>query len=327
MPNPTGSDLHVNRPLTAVSVRYATNAGKYIADKVFPTVPVDQRSDLFTKWSKSDWLRSHAQKRAPGTESPGAGWTITRDSFYCDVYAVHKDIDDQDRANADPEFKLDSDATEFVTQQLLLQRDIDFVDQYLKVGVWETNLVGGVDFTQWNEAGSDPIGDVAWWYLQFERLTGMAPSFMVLGADVRLALKQHPDIIDRIKYTQRGVVTDQLLASLFDTPKLMTSMARKSSGPHIPDATAQDAAASYDFVAPTNSVFFGYAPENPSRQKPSAGYTFSWNGYLGGNSLGLRVKKFRMEHIESDRIEGSQTYDMKVVSRDCGVFVSDVIRW
>lgn len=325
MPNPTGSDLHVNRPLTAVSVRYATNAGKYIADKVFPRVPVDKRSDLFTKYSKSDWLRTYVQKRAPGTESPGSGWTVTRDQFYAEVYAVHKDLDDQDRANADAEFKLDSDATEFVTQQLLLQRDLDFVDRYLKTGVWATDLVGGTDFTQWSDAGSDPIGDVARWALDFEQLTGMAPNFMVLGAEVRLALKQHPDIIDRIKYTQRGVVTDQLLASLFDMPKVMTSMARKSTGPHIPDAEAQDAAASYDFVAPTKSVFFGYAPDSPSRQKPSAGYTFTWNGYLGGNSQGLRIKKFRMEHIESDRIEGSQTYDMKVVSEDCGVYVDAAI--
>jgi hypothetical protein len=59
--------------------------------------------------------------------------------------------------------------------------------------------------------------------------------------------------------------------------------------------------------------------------QPSAGYTFTWNGYLGGNNKGVRIKNFRMEHIASDRIEGEMTYDMKVVAKDLGVFWSSVV--
>src|SRR3954469_3722543 len=104
MPNPTQSDLHVNAPLTNVSVAYVQSADSYIADKIFPKVPVNKQSDLYHKYSKSDWRRTRVKKRAPGTESPGVGWTTDTDTYFADVYAVHKDIDDQTRANADANF-------------------------------------------------------------------------------------------------------------------------------------------------------------------------------------------------------------------------------
>ena len=68
------------------------------------------------------------------TETPGAGWNVDTDSYFAHVYGVHKDIDDQMRANADSNFSLDSDATKFVTNQLLLRRDLDWAAAYFKTG-------------------------------------------------------------------------------------------------------------------------------------------------------------------------------------------------
>ena len=72
-------------------------------------------------------------------------------------------------------------------------------------------------------------------------------------------------------------------------------------------------------------VLFAYAPRQASVMTPSAGYTFVWSGYLGGNAEGIRIKRFRMEPIASDRIEAEQTYDMKVVCADMGLFVSNAV--
>ena len=325
MPAPTQSDLHVNVPLTNVSIAYMQSANTYIADKVFPKVPVRKQSDLYWKYSKSDWRRTDVARRAPGTESPGVGWNFDTDSYFAHVYAVHKDIDDQLRANADSNFNMDRDATEFVTNQLLLKRDLDWNGTYFKSGVWNTDLAGGTDFGQWSDAGSDPIGDVAQYVVDFRRETGFAPNIMILGAEVMKALKQHPDIIDRIKYTQRGIVTEDLIATLFGVEQLYTSYATVAAGPQLPDARTQDAAASYDFITNAKSALMLYAPSTPSLMTPSAGYTFTWSGYLGGNSQGIRVKRFRMENIASDRIEAECTYDMKVVCPDLGIYLSDVV--
>jgi hypothetical protein len=108
---------------------------------------------------------------------------------------------------------------------LLLQRDIDWNASYFKTGVWATDKVGGTDFVKWSDAGSDPISDVADIVVAFRKLTGFKPNICVLGADVMKGLKQHPDIIDRIKYTQKGIVTEDLIATLFDVDELYTSYA------------------------------------------------------------------------------------------------------
>lgn len=325
MPNPTQSDLHINAPLTNVSVAYLQSASTYIADKVFPKVPVKKQSDLYWKYSKSDWRRTDAARRAPSTETPGVGWNVTTDQYFAHVYGVHKDIDDQLRANADSNFNLDRDATEFITNQLLLKRDLDWNAKFFAENVWDTNYVGDDDFAQWNAGGSDPIVDVQNWIIQFRKLTGFAPNIMVLGAETMVALKQHPDIIDRIKYTQRGIVTEDLIATLFGVDEIYTSYATVASGPQLADAVTQDANASYDFITNSKSAALYYAPASPSLMTPSAGYTFTWNGYLGGNSEGIKVKRFRMEHIASDRIEAEMTYDMKVVAPDLGIFVKNAV--
>jgi hypothetical protein len=325
MPTPTQSDLHVNVPLTNVSIAYMQSASTYIADKIFPKVPVDKQSNLYWKYGKADWRRSDVKRRAPGTESPGVGWSMNTDSYFAHVYAVHKDIDDQIRSNADSNFNLDRDSTEFVTNQLLLQRDIDWNAQYFKTGVWATDKTGGTDFVKWSDAGSDPISDVADIVVAFRKLTGFKPNICVLGADVMKGLKQHPDIIDRIKYTQKGIVTEDLIATLFDVDELYTSYATVAGGVQFPDTATQDANATFDFITNSKGVLFAYAPSGPSLMTPSAGYTFTWNGYLGGNNQGIKVKRFRMEHIAADRVEAEMTYDMKVVAPDLGYYLSSAV--
>src|SRR5215831_19228662 len=333
MPNPTQSDLHVNVPLTNVSVAYMQDKAQFIADKVFPRVPVQKQSDIYWKYTKSDWRRTDVQKRAPGTESAGVGWKLDTGQYFAEVWAVHKDIDDQVRANADSNWRLDSDATNFVTNQLLLRRDLDWNAKFFGTGLWGTDLTGVASapsagqFLQWNQASSDPISQFASLQTNFVLQSGRKANTLVLGADTIIALKNHPAIIDRIKYTQRGVVTTDLLASLFDVERILVSYASVTQVAELNDAKAQDAAATYQFMSDSKSALLCFAPSAPSLMTPAAGYCFTWNGYLAGNGYGVRMKNFRMEWIEADRIEGEMTYDMRIIAKDMGIFLASAVAW
>ena len=333
MPNPTQSDVHINSPLTNISVAYIQSEDTYVADKVFPRVPVQKQSDLYWKYHKSEWRRQDVEKRAPSTESPGVGWNVTTDQYFCNVYAVHKDIDDQLRANADSAFNLDRDATKFITNQMLLKRDQDWTQTFFTGGVWD-HEIEGVDTSpssgetlQWNEGGSDPISDVTEGVINLREDTGYAPNFLVMSPRVLHALRHHEDILDRIKYTQRGLVTEDLLSSLFGVEKILITWASESvpnDAPRHQDPNAQDAAAEYQFISGKHALLV-YSNPSPSLMTPSGGYTFTWNGYLGGNDRGIKIKRFRQEHIASDRIEAEMTYDMKVVATDVGHFWRDIV--
>src|SRR3954454_20404104 len=122
MPYTMPGDLHVNRELTVAMVAYAQQAG-FISDQVFPNIPSDNPTDFFNKMGRKAFLQTAAQKRAPRTETPGVDWNFSRDTFACEVWGLHHDIEDQYRATADANWQLDRTGTELVTQQMLLRRE------------------------------------------------------------------------------------------------------------------------------------------------------------------------------------------------------------
>jgi len=325
MPNPTAGDIHVNQPLTNISIAYIQSAGGFIADKVFPNVPVQKQSDRYFQYLKEDWFRVEAQERAPGTESAGGGWRIDNTpTYYCRIYAVHKDIDDPTRANADAPINLDRDATEWVTQQLLLKRETTWASQYFVTGVWGTDRQGvtsvptGNQFVRWSDhTNSDPIADIDASIMSIASTTGYKPNTLVVSPDVFGKLKNHPKILDRVKYTQRAVITEDILAGLFGIEKFLVPWG-------VVNTAAEGATENTNFIF-SGKVLLVYAAPQPSLLKPSGGYTFSWVGYLGAGQQGNRIKTFRMEHLASDRIEGEMSFDVKLVAPDLGVLFYDAI--
>ena len=205
MPQPTQNAVHVDAILTNISTAYMQQAKNFIATRVFPIVPVSKQSDKFFTYTKNDWFRDEAQRRADATESAGGGYNLSTDSYQADVYAFHKDIGDQTRANADAPINVDREAVEFVTSRLLLKMETQFVANYFTTSVW------GTDYTPsnlWsNYATSDPISDIETGKRAILSVTGYEPNTLVLGYDVFTSLKNHPDLVDRIKYTSSQIIT------------------------------------------------------------------------------------------------------------------------
>lgn len=333
---PQGSSLYVNAPLTNISVAYqqGPNSRNFIAADAFPIVPVQRQGDLYWKYDKGDWFRGQAELRAPSTESAGGGWEVTTDSYFANVYAFHKDVDDQTRANASRMFDLDRDATLFVTQNLLQAREKQFVDTFITTGVWtgSTGIGGGANgadltggatagsnqFVQWDRAGSDPIADIKFQGVGMARTTGYRPNTLILGPFVMEALMRNPAILERIKYSERGIITEDLLRGLFEVDRVLVTWA-------IENTANQGATDAFDFMS-GKSALLCYTAPNPSIMTPTAGYIFAWAGFLGAGAAGTRVKRFRMEHLESDRIEGEMAWDMKVVSNDMGVYFDAAVQ-
>lgn len=312
MPQPTRGDVHVNKPLTNLSIAYIQKPNDFIADKAFPIVPVMKQSDRYFSYTKDYWFRTGSQKRAPGAESAGGGFAIDNTpNYFCDVWAFHKDVDDQTRANADEPINLDRDATRFVTQNHLLRKEIIFKSQYMKTGVWGTDYTPS---TLWSASGSDPVRDIDVKKSLVKSTTAYVPNVMIVTDDVLQILKSNASILDRIKYTQRGLVTEELLASLFGVEKFLVASA-------VLNSAKEGQTASMDFLM-KNMGLLVYAAPAPSILEPSGGYTFSWQGLFGAGAAGNRIKSFRMEHLASDRIEGEMAFDMKLVGSDLGVFIN-----
>jgi hypothetical protein len=319
MPQPTGrSEVHVDRALTDLSVKYSQSADDFIARKVFRPVPVQFRSDKYFVYDRSYWFRSDAQLRAPATETAGSGYKITTDDYFCDLVGIHRDLDEQILSNADSALSLERDATEFVTQHLLQKLEQDFVSTFFTTSKWTTDKTGGTDFTQFDDVASTPIEVIRAEITAMAKLTSYKPNTLVMGAEVwQTGFADHPDLLDRIKYTQKGVVGPDLLAALLGIDRVLIAW-------NVKNTAAEGATASYSFNWGKHMLLC-YLPPRPGLNVPAAGYCFNWKGLLGSNADGIRIKKFRMEHLSSDRIEGESAYDLKLVSADLGTFFSGAV--
>lgn len=323
---PQRNHIHIDKALNNISVAYVQDANNFIADKVFPIVPVQKQSDRYFVYLKEDWFRDEAQERAPATESAGGDYDIDNTpSYFCKKYAYHKDITEEERTNADTPLNSDADATEFVTHKLLLKREVLWANKFFKPGVWSTDLVGkpsspGVgEFLQWDNKDSDPIKLITDAGASMAGKTGYKPNVLVLGPHVYNALKNHPAILERIKYTEKGIMTAELLASLFEVEKVLTAWAIKNSAP-------KGAAENTNFIFGKHALL-AYAAPKPSLKKPSAGYIFAWTGLLGAGAYGNRILRIPMPHLGlgTERIEGEMAFDMKVVASDLGIFFSNAV--
>jgi len=324
MPQPSINSVHVDAILTNISIGYLQNQDNFIADKVFPVIAVDKKSDKFFTYTKNDWFRDEAQRRAGGTESAGGGYGLSTGSYSADVFAFHKDVDDQTLANADAPLNPLREATEFVTRRLLLRKEVQWNTDFFAGGVWANDYdgVAGAPTTnevkQWSDyAASDPIDDIEDAKAGILSTTGMEPNTLVLGYDVFRALKNHPDIVDRIKYTSAQTVTSDMLAAMFDIPRVIISKGVKATN-------NEGASQAYSFTSGKKALLAYVAP-TPGLLTPSAGYSFSWTGVSGGIGSTIGVSSFRMESLKADRVEGEMAFDNKVIASDLGWFWDSVV--
>lgn len=315
---PTQEDVHVDEVLTNIAIAYIQDQSVFIATKVFPIIPVAKQSDKYTIWDKNDWFRDEAQKRADGAESAGSGFNISRDSYFADVYAFHKDVGPQTRANADTGIDLATASVQFVTQRLLLRQEIQWVSDYFTTSVWGTDTTVA---SQWSDyATSDPIEDIESARETMLGNTGFEPNTMVVGYQTWRRLKNHPDIVDRVKFAGMGSgsptkVTPQAVASIFEIENLYIAKAIK--------ATNKEKGTAAMAFTHGKAAWVGYVNPSPSRTAPSAGYVFSWD--YAGFGGGIAIDSFDDRKTKVTRYEGESAWDNKVVATDLGIFFPSVV--
>ena len=334
MPSPVLQDVHVSAALTNVSVAFFQDEKNFIADKVFPLVPVVHQTDQYFVWNIGDFFRDDAQLRADGSESAGTGMNLTTQTYSANVWALHKDVGPQVRANADPAIDIDVTTTRMLVQKLLIKRDRVFAQKFLTTGIW-TGGTGGSDIVgtaggtpgtaapaKWSDdANGDPFTDIATQQTSILQNTGFMPNVLVLAWPVYQALRKHPLVIDRVKYTSQPDakdVTPSMLADLFDVEEVIISKA-------VYNSAAEGLASSNAFIV-GNVAWLGYRAKAPGLNEPTAGYTFAWQGFTGLNSLGIRANQIPMNWLGTGLIrdEVEMAFDMQAVAPSLGVFFNTI---
>lgn len=335
---PSRSDVHVNRPLTQISLGFMQDESNFVADRVFQDIPVDKQADAYFTYPRGEWNRDEMQERAPATESAGSTYTIGTDTYFARLRALHRDVPDQVRSNADDPIDLDAEATRFTSLKALINREVNFATNFFVVGdpgvTWTFKADGNAarsaafDATDeannqvifWSSADSTPVEDIRLAKRIVLQETGFMPNVLTLGRLVFDVLVDHADIVgrlDRGQTTGSAIVTRDSLAALFELDEILVMDA-------IQNTALQGAADVHSFIGGSHALLT-YRPAAPGRLTPAAGYTFTWRGLLGMTDMGARITTFRMESLKADRIEIESAYDQKLVAADLGFMFDDIV--
>jgi hypothetical protein len=323
---PTPSDVHINAALTNISIAYLQRADMFVADQVYPNVPVTKQSDYYYTYDRGMFNRDQMELRAPGTRASKVGYKTSSTTYTADVWASRVDIPDQVMQNADAVFNLDREATALLTHQMLIKRETNWVTNHFATGKWGNEVTGvagvpgATEFRVWSDYdNSDPISDVETG-MQTVGKTGFEPNTLVLDRVTWGYLKDHPAIVDRLNRGQTtgpALATMDSVAAIFGLERILVSKAVKN--------TAAEGATNVDAYIAGDNALLCYVTPTPGIMTPSAGYTFSWTGMAGAGPMGQRIKRYRIEEIESDVVEGQMAFDQKLVATDLGYFFLNTV--
>lgn len=336
MPMLTPSQVHIDAPLTNLTLAYLQSADNFIADKVFPIVDVDKQSDKYYTYDRENFNRSGQRKQlAPRTRPERIGMSLSNDNYFADVFGLATDFDEQTLANEDAALETRAMGAQMLIHNMLIDREKDFVTNFFSDGIWGTNWDGvanadndtAAEVTNWDDyTNSTPIVDVRRLARTVQlKSGGFKPNTMVVTKAVRDVLVDHPDVLARLNggatVSNTALVTDAKLAEIFEVERFFVMEA-------IENTAAEGATESNSFIG-GNDVLLCYTPSSAGLRSPAAGLTFAWNSLPGVSNLGLTVESFtgdflRVEGI-AEEIHVKMSYDMKIVGSDLGGFINSVL--
>lgn len=309
MARPTYQQVHIDVPLTNISVAYTP--GDYIGLDIFPNVPVVHISDKYFTYTKSDWLRNEVGVRAPGTRASRGDYGLTTSNYFTVEQAVAKGVPDEIVANADNPLKPLEDGTRWVTEQLYQKLEVDVAGKAFANSTWTAG--SATPSPLWSAALSNPMTDVQTARDNVVSNIGRMPTVGVMGYQVFTQLINNAEVLERIKYgagpTMPAAVNVSALSALFGGLNLKVGLA-------IQDTALDQATASLSFIWGKH-MLVAYVAPGPALLTPSAGYVFTF--------LNREISRFREDQNRQDVIEGRWNYSVAVIAADAGYLLKSVV--
>lgn len=315
MPYAKGQGLHqINAPLTNLSVQYANNLTGFINNK-FPTIQVQKESDAYYIYGR-EHFKIPQTIRANGSPANSAEYTVSTSTYTLEEHALRDVVTDRDRGNADAALQPDIDAMENLVSRIMLRKEI----QARNLLFTTTNFTNSHSLTStlgWQDLTtiSDPIGDIQTATSIILTNTGKRPNTLVVGYNAfNKGLRNHPNIIERIKYSERAIISEDIVAAVFGIQNIWV-------GEAVQNTAAEGAAADSMAYIWATDAWVGYLEPNAKLKSASAVYNFT----KGGNgAYPYAVKKYRDEEVSGDWVEVSSFFDTRAVATLSGYLIKGV---
>jgi len=225
---------------------------------------------------------------------------------------LQNNIADEIVANNQVPMDLMQAATRRLAGLSMIRKERQWATDFMTTSVWTTDTSVG---NKWSDyQNSDPVTDFSNAKRTISQLAGIYPNMAVMGEIVWDRLSNHPDLIERLKYTIRA--TDSTMkGALGDIIGLDVLVAAA-----IYNSANESASASMSAIVDDDCLVI-YSQPSPGLFQASGGYTFAWGG--GGGTGSMYSGRDDMNHRSYAQIK--EQWDQKAVAADLGVFHADCV--
>lgn len=240
---------------------------------LFPAVNVLQRGGKVIEFGRESFY-DYKARRAPGANARMIQFGYEGKSYALAQYTLDAPVPREYLQDAQtvPGIDLGKRAVNTVMDSLTLSLEIEQAELASNPAHYSANnkaTLAGAD--KWIDPASDPVADIEMAKDQVRMSCGIEPNRMVVRNDGFKALKHHPKIVERFKYTTADSITTKMLAGLFDLEEVAVGKA----------TYADDMNAAVPFKeAWGNAAILAYTPvQDAAMEQPSYCYTYTLTGH------------------------------------------------
>jgi len=309
---PLKGNFRLDRALSNLSVRYSN--AEYIADKAVPDMMVDKESGQY--WIYDNNYRNEPTIRANGSPSKQIEFEASTSTYHVNLHSLKAIITARDKNNTDDVFQLERDNVEDLTDKIQIELEREVHNLLFTTTSFANNesLDTNSSF-KYNTTTSNPVQKILSVTSYIKRYAGAIANVMITDQDGRDSLKENLNIIDRIKYTQRGILTDQLMASMFDLDKIYVGSAMYNT---LDEGQTMSLTNIWG-----NHALIAYMDTTPRLKTKSAAGILR----LRGGGLPWQVKRWKDQSLDpkdADVIEVNTWFKPKVFASTSGYLLKSV---
>lgn len=303
----------VDPVLTSTAIAYSND--DYIAEMIFPTFSVKKQSAKHFIYDRGRFHKLDTRRGQGGNSKEVSHNLTTGQPYYCEDHALKEFVADEDVENAETPTTPYIDATENIVDLLMVDREKALADMLGDTAVLTQNvtLSGTSQFSDYTN--SDPFSVIETGMQTVHSAIHRNPNTAILGKEVWDKLKHHPAFLERVKYSQKGVISEDLLASLIGVDRVLIG----GAGYNTANEGQTD---SMSYIWGKN-IILAYIAPSVRPKLMTLGLTYTWS------EKPMTAKKLRSTD-EDDREGafvriGSWYYDQQIVAAAAGYLIKNAV--
>jgi len=310
---PTRNDVTLVDPvLTNLSLGYKNE--RFLWDKIAPSSGQKTHTGTYPIYTRDYWFtRPTGVERAATGPYTRIGYGVGSGTYSTNEIGFEHPVGDVTKNSSQLPEDLELTGTNFLTHKMQIELEKRVAAACFITGVWGTSTtLTGTD--QWSDYdNSDPIANANTAKDAIRRATGTKPNTLFIGETGWQKLKEHPDIINKYKYSSAGTMTTDLVAAVLEIDEIVV-------GDSIENTAAEGQTFAGADIWTDNGLFL--VRNQPALGVANGAYTFMWDEI--GN-IPWAMQRYNEDQTRALILRILTHVDVKIISTVHGYMYLDLV--